>query len=263
MSTNNFFRSDLPGLNYVVQNSMILFPKEIVIQTLRDFFKHDSYYHYVSDEWGFPKTPDHTDLPPGSGMNDTVTTRLFIGESYRQDIIFYPAIIVRHGGASYTPISFNRERGTVQWDYQIYEDGYGNITKFPVPKHFIFAGAWEGSLSIDVYTRSLPARDNLCELISILFTDIEHNNLEKSGLFIKGVSAGGVSESDDRNDKLYRQTVTLQFRSEWRRHIPISNVVEVINFAVDFGKVNDPDYPISGNLQINNEQSLVDILAEL
>lgn len=239
---------------------MILFPKEIVIQTLRDYFSKDSYYHFVADEWGFPKTPDHTDLPTAAGLHDNVTTRLFIGESYRQDIVFYPALIVRHGGANYVPISFNRERGTVQWDYQTYEDGYGNVTQFRVPKYFIFAGAWEGSLSIDIFTRSLPARDNLCELVSLLFTDIEHHNLEKSGLFIKSIQAGSVSESDDRNDKLYRQSITLNFRSEWKRHIPVGNVVEIINLAVDFQRLDVPDAPVAANLKITEEFTLTETL---
>lgn len=263
MSTNNFFRSDLPILNHVAQNSMVTFPKEIVIATLRQYFSKDSYYHYVADEWGFPKTPDLTDVVQEAGLHDDVTTRLFIGEVYRQDVVFYPAIIVRHGGANYVPISFNRERGSVQWDTQAYQDGYGNITTFPVPAHFIFAGAWEGSISIDIFTRSLSARDNLAELVAILFTDIQHNNLEKSGLFIKGIQSGGVSESDERNDKLYKTTITLQFRSEWRRHVPINNVVEIINFAVEFGSVDDPDAATSANLQVNIEQTLVDLLAEL
>jgi len=260
MSTNNFFRSDLPILHHVAQNSMIIFPKEIVIATLRDHFSQDTYYHYVADEWGYPKTTDHTDLVQEAGLKDNQTTRLFIGETYRQDVVFYPAIIVKHGGANYVPISFNRERGTVQWDYQVYQDGYGNITKFPVPAHFIFAGAWEGSISIEIFTRSLPARDNLAQEVAILFADIQHNNLEKAGFFIKGVQASGVSETDDRNDKLYKQSITLQFRSEWRRHVPINNIVEIISLVMDFGDVSGPD---AANLQINNEQTLIEVLAEL
>ncbi len=263
MSTNNFFRSDLPGLNAVIQNSMILFPKEIIIATLREHFSHDTYYRFVKDEWGFPKTPDNTDLPLSAGLQDNLSTRIYIGESYRQDIIFYPAIIVRHGGASYQPISFNRERGTVQWDFETYEDGYGNLKKFRVPKSFIFAGAWDGTISIDVFTRSLVSRDHLTEYLSLVFTDIEQHNLEASGLFIKGVSAGAVTEQDDRNDKLYRQTITLTYRSEWRRHIPVGNVVEIVNFAIDFGRTDDPDYPVSPNLTINEELTMVEILSEL
>src|SRR5271169_3906731 len=101
MSSNNFFKSDLYGIYNIVQASMIVYPKEIIISTLRDFFSHDSYYHYSRDQWGFANTTDHTDLPPGADFptqfnrygatqSTGVPTRLFIGENYRYDGIFYP-----------------------------------------------------------------------------------------------------------------------------------------------------------------------------
>ena len=56
--TGNFFKSDLYKIHDVVQNTMIVFPKEIIIATLRDFFSEDSYYGYRRDNFGFPQTPD-------------------------------------------------------------------------------------------------------------------------------------------------------------------------------------------------------------
>ena len=47
MSSNNFFRSDLFGIYNVVQASMIVYPKEIIISTLRNFFARDSFYHFL------------------------------------------------------------------------------------------------------------------------------------------------------------------------------------------------------------------------
>ena len=266
MSYNNFYRSDIPALNYIVQNSMIVFPKEITIATMRDFFAKSEFYNYVHDEYGFPKTVDQTDLPPDAGIHDDLTTRLFIGEAYRKDVIYYPSIIVRHGGASSVPISFNRERGSVQWGTQVYQDGYGNIKTFSVPQAFIWAGAYEGTLMIDVMTRSLKSRDELTEFVTILFEDIAHGNLQNSGLFIKAVTAGAGTESDDRTEKLFKQTVTLTFRSEWRRLIPVTSVVEVINLSIDIGRIDQAGIPVppgAPNLQITSQMTLVELLASL
>src|SRR6266404_703456 len=165
MTTNNFFRSNLNKLHDVVQNSMTLYPKELIVATLRDFFSDDVEYKYSKDQWGFPKTPDLTGFPTSAGYEDATTTRVFIGENYRRDVVFYPAILVRHGGSTSVPISINREQSCVQWDDMVFEDGYGNIKTFPIPSYFIFAGAWEGSINIDIKARDLRTRDDLIDLV--------------------------------------------------------------------------------------------------
>lgn len=263
MATGSFFKSDLYKIHSIVQNSMTLYPKELVVAQLRDFFSHDSYYRYNFDHWGYPQTPDHTDLPLDAGIHDNITTRLFIGESYRFDVIYYPAIIVRHGGSTSVPISINRETANIKWGYMVFEDGYGNIKTFPTPEHFIFAGAWEGSINIDIVARDLRARDDLVDLVSLLFVDIAYNDLVKAGLVVKGVSSGPPSETDDRNDKLFRQTITLQIRSEWRRNIPIGNIIEIINMSVEFGRTDPITAPIAPNLTINTSETLMELLAKL
>lgn len=262
MSTNNLFKSDLPYLHNVVQNTMISAPKEIIIATLRDYFSHDTYYHFDKDAWGFANTVDHTDLPLGSGLNDHSTTRLFIGEYNRRDPIYYPAILVKHGGGRSVPISLNREDSTVSWDVILYEDGYGNSVYRKIPKSFVFAGAWEGSISIDVITRSLHSRDELLQEIMMCFTDITNKALERVGIAVKpNASWSAPSDQEDRNDKLFRQTITLEIRTEWRREIPVRNIVEVINFSVEFGYLSSPNAPIAQNLTINTNVTLLDIMA--
>src|SRR5271166_6801129 len=161
--SNNFFRSDLFGIYNVVQASMIVYPKEVIIATLRDFFSHDSYYHFSKDQWGFVNTTDHTDLPLGADLpygpgaqpelnpSPILSTRLFIGENYRYNSIYYPAILVKSGGTRYVPISINREQGTIYFGEILFEDGYGNQTLVHKPQSYITAGAWEGSIIVDVY----------------------------------------------------------------------------------------------------------------
>src|SRR5438128_2243598 len=148
MTTNQSVHSDLYQLYNVVQSAAILYPKELVISQLKDFFSRDSHYHFATDHFGFPQTPDHTNLPQSAGYKDNLTTRVFINSSHRYDVIYYPAIIVRHGGASSVPISINRENACVQWGNLVFEDGYGNIKLLPTPENYIFAGAWEGSINI-------------------------------------------------------------------------------------------------------------------
>jgi hypothetical protein len=198
MSSSNSFRSDLYSIYNIVQASMIVYPKEIIISTLRDFFSKDSFYRYVRDSFGFANTTDHTDLPMDAGLYDDVTTRLFIGENYRKNGIFYPAILVKSGGSKYVPISINRDAGTIEYDSILYEDGYGHQTVINTPKAMITAGAWEGSIIIDVFSRSLRARDDLVELIGMCFTEISFKTIQDVGIVIKPPSIGSPSETDDR-----------------------------------------------------------------
>ena len=273
MSTNNFTKSDLFALHDIVQSSMIVYPKEIIIATLRDFFSKDSFYHYSKDQWGFPNTTDHTDLPPGAdiptqynqfGANqEGLSTRLFVGENWRFDGIYYPAILVKNGGSRYVPISINRDKGGVEYSTVQYIDGYGNSTLISKPAYFYTAGAWEGSISIDVMTRSLRARDDLVELVAMCFTDIVFDTLYDVGLIVKPIQIGAPSESDDRNDKLFRQTLTLDIRTEWRREIPIGSFIDAILFTVNFQDLSRPESPAAANLTINTEVSMTDMLLNL
>ncbi len=271
MSTNNAFKSDLNGIYNMIQSSMIVYPKEMIIATLRDFFSKDSYYHYSKDQFGFANTTDHTDLPPGADMpsgfgsnselgSNPLSTRLFIGENYRYNGIYYPAILVKSGGGKSVQISFNRNQGEVEYENITYIDGYGNQSVISSPKAFITAGAWEGQIIVDVITRSIRSRDDLIELISMCFTEITFDTLEDVGIIIKPLSYGSPSESDDRNDKLFRQSITLDIRTEWRRSIPIGNIIEAILFTANFGDVSKTQNYDAPNLTINTEVNLLDVL---
>ena len=275
MSLNNAYTSDLFGLYNIIQASMLVYPKELVIATLRDFFSKDSYYHYSKDQWGFPNVTDHTnmplgsDLPSGSGahpeftLTQNLSTRIFIGENYRYNGIYYPAILVKNGGSKYIPLSINREKGGVRYENIIFEDGYGNQKIVAKPVAFITAGAWEGTISIDVLTKSLRSRDDIIELIAMCFTELNFETLADVGLLIKPLTIGSPSEADDRNDKLFKQSITLDIRTEWRREIPIYNVVDTIFFTSSFVNLNNPDAQESKNLEINTENTITDILIDM
>jgi hypothetical protein len=271
MSTNNFFQSDIFGIYNIVQASMLVYPKEIIISTLRDIFSKDSYYHYSKDKFGFANTTDHTDLPLGADIpvnsfgstaenNDNLSTRIFIGENFRKDSVMYPAILVKNGGSKYVPISINREKGSIQYENFIYEDEYGNQVYWNKPTSFITAGAWEGSIIIDIMTRSLRTRDDLVEIVGMIFTEIAVDSIYDIGIIIKPPVIGSPSEIDDRNDKIFRQTITLDIRTEWRRNIPINSLIDAIMFTVNFENLSNTNAPAPQNLTINTEVTLLDML---
>lgn len=274
MSTNNLFKSDLFDIHSIIQASMLVYPKEIILSTLRDFFAKDSYYHYSRDQFGFPNTTDHTDLPPGADLpvgaigstsesNNLLSTRVFIGENYRFDGIYYPAILIKSGGSKYVPISINRERGAIQYNNIVYEDEAGNQCQVNRPIAFITAGVWEGSIVVDVLTRSLRSRDDLVELVGMAFSEVTVDSLYDVGLIVKPPSIGSPSETDDRNDKLFRQTITLDIRTEWRREIPIGNIIDAVFFTASIENIDNPDAPVSPNLTINTEVNLTDMLLDI
>jgi len=264
VATGNKYKSDLYLLNNIVQNTQLTYPKELIIGLLRDEFSKDSYYHYVKDPWGFPLTPDHTDLPSDAGIEDDTTTRVYIGEVYRNDVVFYPALIVRNTGSTYNPISFNRNRETVKYGTTFFVDGYGNKTVMTTPTHYVFAGAWDGSFAIDVYARGIRARDDLAELTSLIMAHLRHDEMLRSGLLIKGVSLSSSTETEDRgNEKLHKQTVNLQVRSEWRVEIPVESVVDAINICVDFGNLKEEPPVFAPNISINTIVNLQESIVEV
>jgi len=263
--TLNIERTDLYKIHNVVQNTIMSYPKELIIGILRDEFSKDSYYHYVSDQFGFPKVVDHTDLPLDAGINDDQVTRIYIGETFHQGVILYPALFVKMTSAKSVPISMSRNKGVINYSKTIVSDELGNQKVYLTPTHIDLAGAWEGSISIDIWTRDIISRDHLSSILMLLFTDIRFESLRKAGVLVKSgnPSLGGLSETEDRQqEKLYKATINLDIRSEWRRLIPIESVVEKINLCVNFGTL-DGLASESPNLQINQSLSLFDKIENL
>ena len=264
MTTGSFIRTDLNQLHNVVQNTQNAQVKDTITGILRDEFSKDSYYHYVRDEWGFPKTPDLTGEPLDAGFNDDTTTRLFIGEHFRHDSIFYPALLIKMGSMSSTPISINRNKETTKYDVTKVIDGYGNEALFTVPTHFVFAGAWEGSVSIDIFARDIEARDELESTVAIILKDIRYEELLRAGVAVKKVSISGPSETQDRDQHpLFKSTVSLDIRTEWRREIPVESTMDAINICVEFGNLGVNPPVISPNLTINTQIQLLDQIDDL
>ncbi len=262
--SGGFFSSDLYSIYNIVQNTQIIYPKELLISALREYFAKDSKYHFVKDEFGFPKTPDHTDLDPGAGFDNDATTRIFIGAENRFDVKYYPAVLVKMTGANSVPISINQEQDCIQYEYVPYYDGNGNNTFLNVPTHMLFAGSWDLTFDIDIYAESPHDRNQIGEAISMLFAHIVRNQLTRAGLFIKSTRTSPENMEDYQNDKIYRLTVTLDCRGEWLRKIPITSVVEIINACFEIGHDDaNNNWTPASNMTINYTQDVSDLLLSL
>ena len=251
MPTNNTNKSDLQRIHGIVQNTMIKYPKELLIHVLRDFFSQDSYYHYEKDEFGFTQIKDQTNLPLNAGMIDPenaqtqhLTTRIYIGEQYKSRDKLYPSIIVKGNSVKDVPYSATNEEGCVQYEKVVYIDQATNQKAIAhIPKCFILAGSWEGDLSIEVATKNSNTRDEIVELINMCYK-LNMQEFINNGLIIKPLSIGSPSETQERNDFIFKQSITAPFKGEWRIEKPIYNLIERIVVTVDYGYIdgNNPTF---------------------
>lgn len=263
MATSNTYRTDLYALHNYIQNTFWVHPKEVFIESLRNFFRQDSYYHFVADEWGFPKTNSQAGLELDAGIEDEENTRIFIGDRFRYDVIFYPSLLIKATGNSFVPVSFNNNRGVVFNEVTRFVDGYGNESFTTTPSYLQHSGAWEGSIDIEVWARSHRTLDELAGLVSLHFIDHRRQELTNQGVFVKGTSTSSPTETDDRGHKLYTATVTCDIRTEWERRIPVATTIDAINICMEFGTLHDdkPDQ-LAPNLKVSTEVDLIDSLSD-
>jgi len=232
MSTSHRTYSDLFELANFVKQTAVGQGKNLLIDSLREHFRQDTIYRYSTDAFGFPLTPDLTDLPPE--ISETRTTRMFIGDIFRYDKRYLPSITVRQTSGRYYAISFNQE-GTTRYRVDLVVDGYGNRSLVKVPTHKVFAGGWDQTFEVLIAAESTLDREELSDIVSSYLIGVARQPLLDAGLFIRTVSYGGEREEDWANDKIYIQPITVETFSEWKREIPLDSVVETINFCFEFG----------------------------
>ena len=252
--------SDIFDIEKVVQQTGIMHAKNILIDTLRNVFSQDRHFKFVTDVFGFPKTPSHLGLEPDAGLDDEETTRIFIGSGYRYDVKFNPSIIIRNTGTSYKPISFNQNIYNVTNIKEVLMDGYGNQTIIYSPSYHEITGAWDQSFEIKIVTENEADREELADIVMVMLIGSRRTQLKNSGVFVKSVSTGGESEQQYGNDYLYSVSIKIDVRSEWKIRIPISNVIERIGICLSFKTL---DNETSNALSINESISLVDSIAWL
>lgn len=250
--------SDVFGLENVVQQTGVVHCKNILIDTLREVFSRDRQFAYRTDIFGFPKTPNHLGLDPDAGLDDTDTTRIFIGSSFRYDVTFRPAIIVKNTSTRYVPISFNQDLLSVIYTRERLLDGYGNESIVSTPKYHTLVGAWDQTFEVKIVTEDSVDREEIADIVMVALQGTRRNELTQEGVFIRSISTSGETEQPYANDNLYMLSINLDIRTEWKAHIPISDVCERIGLCMTFDTL-DSDTPASG-LRINEQITTVDSL---
>lgn len=220
---SNFFAD-----NDIIQNVSIVQPKNLLIDTLRKHFSRDNIYTYRADEYGFPATPDLTGLT----IDDPSTTKILISDVYRYEVKFYPAILVKSGGGNYTPISFN-QNATIKYRKDLLESEFGGYREILTPTHRVYAGAWDMSFDISIYSESHSELEEITEITKMILQYVSWNELRANGLFIKSLSVSSENAEPYSNDFVFNHTITIATRSEWRVEIPVENIIEKIVFYFD------------------------------
>lgn len=235
MTTGHRVYSNLFDYKNFVRQTEIAHGKNLIIDSLREYFKNDIIYKYATDGWGHPLTPELTDLPPD--IQEERTTRIYIGDIYRLDKRFFPSITVRHSSGRYHPVSFNQDVTSKKYRVDLIIDGYGNKSYIRVPTHHIICGAWDQTFELTIASESIPDREELTDIVSCFLIGSARQELYESGIFIKSVNVGGEREEDFSNDKIYLQNISIDTYSEWRREIPIesNSLLDAINFCFQYG----------------------------
>lgn len=246
------------SIDNIVSDTGMLQGRNLLVDYLRTAFARDKEFRYLSDIYGYPKTPSWLGLSENAGLpTDDTSTRLFIGTQYRYDITFLPAITVRTTSSRYHPISFNQNAGVVIYDWSRIIDGYGVETIAKLPSAIQFAGAWDQTFEVKVTSKSLEDTVAIADLVMIALQHTFRLDLQQNGLFIKSMQSGGeTTENINNNDPLYHISLSIDAYSEWCREIPVSNLIERIRYCFQADAI-PTDVPATG-LAIEDEIELGD-----
>jgi len=214
--------------HHIIQQVCISQPKNLLIDVLRNRFSKDNVYTYRADEFGFPLTPDLT----GLSVDSSETTKILISDAYRYDVKFYPNIIVKIGGSSYKPLSFN-QNGTIKYRKDCFKDNFGRERVVQTPTHRVYARYWDLNFDITINAESYSELQRLIDIVSMELQYTSWNKLRENGLFIKSTNISAESQEPYANDYVYNMTVSISTHTEWRVEIPLENVIEKLVFYFD------------------------------
>ena len=239
---------------FVVQQSAIVHPKALLIDGLRKIFQNDSVFTYRDDEFGYPLTPDLT----GLDVDSELTTKILISDTYRYEVKFFPAILIKANGGSYKPLSFNQNM-TYKYRTDVIENEYGARKVFSTPTHRVYAGRWELRFDVQIYSESQAELQELTDIVSLALQYSLWNELRANGLFISNLSIGAESAESYANDYVYNNTISLTTLSEWRVEVPIENIVEKIAFTLEPTWTPIPGVKTNGDSLSRRFSEIVDL----
>lgn len=225
----------------IIQQVCITQPKNLIIDSLRSRFAKDNVFTYRTDDYGFPLTPDLT----GVSTDSSLTTQILISDSFRYDVKFYPNIVIKSGGGSYKPLSFN-QNGTIKYRKDYYDDSFGIRRFLNTPTHRVYAGMWDMNFEVIISTEDTPTLQRLVDIVSLELQYGSWNKLRENGLFIKSLNISSEAQEPYANDYVYSTTISISTYSEWRVEIPLENIIEKLVFYFDSVKTpSDPSRDLS------------------
>ena len=122
---------------------------------------------------------------------------------------------------------------TLKHREDVIENSYGSMSKIKTPTHRIYAGMWDLSFDVSIYSESHSELEELTEIASMALQYSLWQDLRANGLFIKSLSIGGENAEPYANDFVYSQNITLSTFSEWRVEIPLDSIIEKLVFYFD------------------------------
>ncbi len=102
------------------------------------------------------------------------------------------------------------------------------------------------------------AREEIAYITEVFLMGNRGMDLQKAGVFSKGMSSSGENGQTSANDFIDTVRINLSVSTEWRVHIPISNVLERIGLCMSFRTLDGEQ--VSDALTINEILTEVDLL---
>lgn len=155
--------------------------------------------------------------------DDDEQTRIFIGDTYSYGIVFentqqpmkyLPALLVGMNSSNSFEYSTSQIQGMV-YD----ENGQQQAQSF--------GGGIDGSYTITIAAESTLEREELTDLVFMIFNYVARSDLLNRGVLVRKVSIGGESEEPYGNDYIYIGTITLETFTEWGDFVTADRIEKI------------------------------------
>lgn len=194
---------------------------DTIVEFLRQCFSNHPNYTYIprEDSWG----------------PDWEHTKIVIVDKYTEDALFLPVITTSVDSVRTKWLQFSQSPFQTVLKSQMNSDGSIKRDKDgrELPSHYEYTGAYEGTISLIISANDTLEREELCNLIHVILAESGRDTLYMRGIFVSNVTVGGGSEIEYRNDFIYQQTISLDVYSEWRRKIPVGEVLRSIGYRMN------------------------------
>lgn len=156
--------------------------------------------------------------------DDDEKTRIFIGDIYSYGALFenneqpmklLPAILISMSSST------NYEWNTSQIQGEMRDINGNAIAQ-------TFGGGVDGSYNVMIAAESTIEREELTDLVFLIFTYLSRSVLLNRGVLVRKISVGGDQEEPYSNDYIYTSNITLETYTEWGELVGVDTIEKVI-----------------------------------